>query len=79
MYIKNTYKFEKNGVIGLACGYKPEAGEILEELKILYAESDFELYKGEEKIGGCVILKDGEKQSDYTEKEVKKEQAEEEQ
>lgn len=79
MYTKITYKFKKDDVIGLACGYEPKDCEILEEIKMLYAEPDFELYKGEEKIGTAARLEDGESEKDYAEKEIEKEQVEEEQ
>lgn len=67
MYTKTTYKFKKDDVIGLACGYKPKDCEILEEWQILYAEQGFELFKGEEKIGLAVQLKDGDKKESYKE------------
>lgn len=67
MYTKITYKFKKDDVIGLACGYEPKDCEILEEIKILYAEQGFELFKGEEKIGSAVQLKDGDKKESYKE------------
>lgn len=69
MFTKTTYKFEKDGVIGLACGYKPE-GKILEELVILYAEDGYTLCKGEEEVGGAALLKDGDTADNYTEKEL---------
>ena len=77
MFTKITYVFKKNGVTGFACGYKPKEGEIIEEREILNDDEGKELYKGEEKIGGAVWLKDT-KQSDYTEKDIviEEEQAE---
>lgn len=71
MFTKTTYKFEKDGVIGLACGYKPEVGEIFEELVILYAEDGYTLCKGGEEVGEAVLLKDGDTDDNYTEKERK--------
>lgn len=70
MYIKATYKFEKDGVKGLACGYKPTEGEILEVYQILYAEPGYELYKGDEVVGAAIALAEGESKADYTEKEI---------
>ena len=72
MFTKTTYKFEKDGVIGLACGYKPD-GTILEELVILYAEDGYTLCKGEEEVGEAVLLKDDDTADNYTEKELPKE------
>lgn len=69
MFTKTTYKFEKDGVIGLACGYKPEEGKILEELKILYPEKGKELVKGKERFGS-ILLKDDESSEDYAEEDA---------
>ena len=69
MHIKTTYIFIKDGVKGMACGYKP-AGEILEERPILYAEDGYTLYKDDEEIGGAGWLKDGDVQENYHEVEL---------
>lgn len=69
MYIKKTYVFDKDGIIGYACGYIPD-GKIFEEREVLYAENGFELYKDDENVGSAVWLKDT-VQEDYTEKEIK--------
>lgn len=70
MYIKITYIFIKDGVKGMACGYKPENATILEERVILHAEDGYTLYKGEEEVGGAVWLKDGDSQENYHEEEL---------
>lgn len=76
MHIKITYIFIKDGVKGMACGYKP-ASEILEERPVLYAEDGYTLYKGEEEVGGAVWLVTGDTIDNYTEKELPPEPEEE--
>lgn len=73
MYTKITYKFKRDGVIGLACGYRPDA-EILEEYRVLCAEAGYELYKGEEKVGSAVCLQTGETKRGYTEVKIEEEE-----
>lgn len=66
MYTTITYIFEKDGVKGMACGYKPENVTILEERVILYPEDGKELMKDEERFG-AVWLRDGDVQENYVE------------
>ena len=70
MYTTITYIFEKDGVKGMACGYKPENVTILEERVILHAEDGYTLYKGDEEVGGAVWLRDGDVQENYHELEL---------
>lgn len=67
MYITITYVYEKDGVIGYACGYKPD-GTIIEERTVLNPEATFELERISDKERlSAVWLKDGDKQENYIE------------
>lgn len=70
MYTTITYIFEKDGVKGMACGYKPKNVTILEERVILHAEDGYTLYKGEEEVGGAVWLITGDTIDNYHEVEL---------
>lgn len=74
MYTKTTYVYEKDGIIGYACGYKPEDVTILEERPILYSEVGFELERiSDGERMSAVWLKDGDTKENYREVEIEPE------
>lgn len=72
MFTTITYVGTLDGVAGIWCGFKPEGAIITEERTVLHAEKGYVLYKGDEKIGTAVWLKDGDTQDNYTEKEMRR-------
>ena len=79
MYIKTTCVYEKDGIIGYACGYKPEGDNvtILEEREILYPEDGYEPERISDKEKfSAVWLKGEDKKENYSEVELAKPEAE---
>lgn len=68
MFITQTYKYKKDGIIYVG-GQVPEGAEILETMDILNAEEGFDLIRmsDEENMGSSVWLKDGDVQENYRE------------
>lgn len=68
MYIKNSYKYEKDGVIGVSANV-PDGATVLETLEILYSEPGYTLQciLNDEIIGSSIWLHDGDVQENYRE------------
>lgn len=72
MYITETYKYEKDGIVYVG-GNLPEGAEIIETMDILCADEEMTLIRiaDEEEVGSSVWLRNGDKQENYREEEYK--------
>ena len=72
MYITETYKYEKDGIIYVG-GEVPDGAEILETLEILNAEDGYDLIRihDNENMGANVWLRPGDLVENYKEEEHK--------
>lgn len=72
MYITETYKYKKDGIIYVG-GEVPEGAEILETMEILNAEDGYDLIRilDNENVGSNIWLRDGDIQENYREEEHK--------
>lgn len=70
MYITETYKYRKDGIVYVG-GEVPEGAEILKAMTILNAEDGFVLIRiaDEENVGTSIWLKDGDVQENYREQQ----------
>ena len=70
MYISETYKYQKDGIVYVG-EEVPEGAEILETMEILNAEDGYDLIRihDEENMGSSVWLHDGDVQENYREEE----------
>lgn len=68
MYITETYKYRKDGMVYVG-GELPEGAEILETMTILNAKESFELIRiaDGENVGSSIWLKDGDVKANYIE------------
>ena len=68
MYITQTYKYEKDGVVSVGSNV-PEGATVLETMDILNAEDGYNLIRKSdgENIGANVWLKDGDTKDNYIE------------
>ena len=68
MYITQTYKYEKDGIISVGSNV-PEGATVLETMDILNAEDGYNLIRKSdgENIGANVWLKDGDTENNYNE------------
>lgn len=68
MYITQTYKYEKDGIVYVG-GEVPEGAEILETMDILNAEDGNDLIRitDDENMGSSLWLRDGDSQENYRE------------
>ena len=71
MFITQSYKYEKDGIVYVS-GEVPEGAEVLETMNILNAKDGYELVRksDSENVGNSVWLKDGDAQENYEEREV---------
>lgn len=74
MYITETYKYKKDGIVYVG-GEVPEGAEILETMDILNAEDNYDLIRisDNENMGSSLWLHDGDVQENYREEEHKEE------
>ena len=72
MYITETYKYRKDGVVFVG-GNVPEGAEIIDTMTILNAEENHTLIRisDNEDVGSSIWLRDGDIQENYKEEEVK--------
>lgn len=72
MYITETYKYEKDGIVYVG-GKVPENAEILETLQILNADDGYDLIRihDNENMGANVWLRTGDLVENYKEEEHK--------
>ena len=68
MFITETYKYEKDGIVYVS-GKVPEGATILETMDILNAEDGYDLIRisDEENVGANIWLHDGDVQENYRE------------
>lgn len=71
MFITQSYKYEKDGIVYVG-GNVPEGATILETMDILNAEEGFELVRKSdgENVGNSVWLHDGDVQENYREEVI---------
>lgn len=72
MYITETYKYEKDGIVYVG-GKVPENAEILETLQILNADDGYDLIRihDNENMGANVWIRTGDLVENYKEEEHK--------
>ena len=70
MYITETYKYEKDGIVYVG-EEVPEGATIIETMDILTAEEDMDLIRisDEENMGSSLWLHNGDVQENYREEE----------
>lgn len=68
MYITQTYKYKKDGIVYVG-GQVPEGATIIETMDILNAESGYDLIRisDNENMGANIWLKNGDIQENYRE------------
>ena len=68
MYITETYKYRKDGIVYVG-GNVPEGAEILETMEILNAEDGYDLIRisNNENVGANIWLKNGDVKENYKE------------
>lgn len=77
MKVVVSYKYKKDGIIGITCGKAPKGSEIISETKLLVADEGFELVdKSNKIIGDIVVLEYNDSEDNYTEIEKEKENIE---
>lgn len=71
MYITETYKYRKDGVVYVG-GEVPNNAEIIEKMVILNAEENYTLVRisDNEDVGSSIWLKDGDVEENYKEEEI---------
>ena len=71
MYITQTYKYEKDGIVYVG-GEVPDGAEILETMEILNAEDGYDLIRisDEENVGANIWLKNGNVKENYKEEKA---------
>lgn len=72
MKIEQSYKYKKDGVVGVS-GIVPEGAEIIETMDILCADEEMTLIRisDKEDVGNSMWLRNGDKQENYREEEYK--------
>ena len=77
MFITQSYKYEKDGIIYVS-GNVPEGATIIETMDILNAEEGFDLIRiaDEENVGSSIWLRNGDVQENYEEVEAQEPQPE---
>lgn len=71
MYITETYKYEKDGVVFVG-GNVPEGVEIIEKMVVLNAKENHTLIKisNNEDVGSSIWLRNGDVEDNYKEEEI---------
>lgn len=71
MYIIETYKYRKDGIVFVG-GVVPEGAEIIDTMIILNSEENYTLIRisDNEDVGSSVWLKDGDVEDNYKEEEI---------